>query len=338
MFHEQPKKMNMEIDFTQFMKFIDNLELDIEARCIKPPKANKIAVYTLNGEKVSVYFKNEVRPHNVPVFLNQQAEHPFLIASKYITPKAKKGLKENKINYLDSYGNAYIELPQLKIYTEHGNGKPVTPDTTKVFTQAGAQLIFHLLKRPEEVNETVRRLADISKISLGSVSKIINGLEDEGYLVPHGAQKKYQLINKQELLDRWIPVVNEKILPKQIIGRYSFTKGLKENWKTQFLIPNVLWAGEPAAHLLTDYLYPEKFTLFTTLNKQEILKTLKIVPDSNGQLTVYKPFWEYGQVITMDGKNTVDPLLIYAQLTYSGDPRNIETAQIIYNEHIAAKL
>lgn len=345
MFREQTKKMNMLLDFQYFMEFIDNLELDIEARCIQAPEANDLAIYTINGNGVSVFFKNEVRPHNVPILLNTTSKKPLLVAAKYITPKAKKQLKENKINYLDSYGNAYIEIPQLKVYTEHGNGKPVTPDTTKVFTQAGAQLIFQLLNRPEEVNETVRRLAHISNISVGSVSKIMNGLFDEGFLVPWNNDKKYQLIRKEELLDRWIPILNEKVLPNYKIGTYSFSGNLEEQWQGQFLRPNVWWAGEPGASLLTNYLHPEKYALFTTFSKQEILTKLKLVPDPKGKITLYQPFW--GDTNTVSSinpdditkiKNHVNPLIIYAQLIHSGEPRNIETAQIIYNEHIATKL
>tara|TARA_R110002050_G_scaffold299947_1_gene467054 strand:+ start:3051 stop:4070 length:1020 start_codon:yes stop_codon:yes gene_type:complete len=339
MLREQAKKMNMLLDFAYFMEFIDRLELDIEAIYEKAPDSNELPVYTLNGKEVSVYFKNEIRPHNVPILLNQPAKYPLLVASKYITPKAKKQLKKNKINYLDSYGNAYIEIPQLKIFTEHGNSKPVIPDTTKVFTQAGAQLIFQLLNRPEEVNETVRRLAHLSNISVGSVSKIMNGLFDEGFLVEWNNDKKYQLIRKEELLDRWIPILNEKVLPNYKIGTYSFTGNLEDHWKDRFLRPNVWWGGEPGAALLTDYLYPEKYSLFTTLSAKEIMTDLKLVPDPNGKITLYQPFWGNTSMASiMKGKNNVDPLIIYAQLIHSGDPRNIETAQIIYNEHIAQKL
>tara|TARA_R110002051_G_scaffold324979_2_gene424943 strand:- start:1193 stop:2230 length:1038 start_codon:yes stop_codon:yes gene_type:complete len=344
MFREQHKKMNMLLDFKYFMEFIDNLELDIEAIFEKAPESNELPVYALNGEKVSVFFKNEVRPHNVPILLNQSAKHPLLVAAKYITPEAKKSLKANKINYLDSYGNAYIEIPQLKVYTEHGNAKPVIPDTTKVFTQAGAQLIFQLLHRPEAVNETVRHLAHISQISLGSVSKIMNGLFDEGFLVQWSNDKKYQLIRKEELLDRWIPILNEKVLPNYKIGTYSFSGHLEEQWKTQFLRPNVWWSGEPGAALLTDYLFPEKYSLFTTLEIKEIMTVLKLVPDAKGKITLYSPFWGNTSTVSIinpeditKAKNHVNPLIIYAQLIHSGDPRNIETAQIIYNEHIAPK-
>ena len=89
--------------------------------------------------------------------------------------------------------------------------------------------------------------------------------------------KKYQLIRKEELLDRWIPILNEKVLPNYKIGTYSFSLHLEEQWKTQFLRHNVWWIGEPGVALLTDYLYPEKYLLFTTLEVKEIMNVLKLV-------------------------------------------------------------
>lgn len=339
MFREQVNKMNMLFDFHQFIQFIDQLELDIEARFIE--KANDAApyLYQLNDENIFVEFKNEVRPQYATAVEAHNKAYPTLIASNYITPKAKAILKEKKLSYLDSYGNAFIQLPQLKVYVEQHNSKPIASKSSKVFTQAGAQLIFQFLNRPEEVNETVRRLAHISNISLGSVSKIINGLYDEGFLVRWNSEKKYQLVRKEELLERWIPILNEKVLPNYKIGTYSFTGNLEAQWKTQFLRPKVWWGGEPGAAMLTNYSYPEKYSLFTTLQAKEILTVIKLVPNTNGKITLYKPFWgDTHNTAIINYKNTVHPLIIYAQLIHSGEPRNIETAQIIYNEHIAPKL
>ena len=50
------------------------------------------------------------------------------------------------------------------------------------------------------------------------------------------------------------------------------------------------------------------------------------MPDPQGNIHVYKKFWK----ITQLNKNIVPPLLIYADLINSGDPRNIEVANKIY--------
>ncbi len=275
------------------------------------------------------------------MFEKQRSEDfPVLVASKYITPKSKKILKEKKINYIDSFGNAYIDLKNLKVYIEQGKAKPYNSEYSNIFTQSGGQILFNLLKNPELINETQRYLAHISDVSLGSVSKFLKGLFDEGYSVKWNNQQKYQLVNREALLEKWIVILNEKILPAHKVGNFTFSKTNTAHWKNQLMHPNVLWSGEPAAALVTEYLNPEKFSLFTPLPKAEIIRELKLLPDANGEISIYKPFWIVSDTMerVLSNNDVVHPLIIYAQLIYSGYSRNVETAQILYNEYIKPNL
>jgi len=335
--------MNKMTDFVYIQEFFDTLDFKVE---VIYPKQNNVkgeSIYALNNEMVYIETKNEVRPQNIAVFEKKRTQNlPLLIASKYITPKSKNILKEKKINYIDSFGNAYINLEHLKIYVEQGNAKPYYSDYSNLLTQTSGQIIFQLLRNPEQINETQRYLSLASKVSLGSVSKCITALLDEGFVVKWNNEHKYQLVRREELLDKWIGIFNEKILPANKIGKYTFSKQINGNWKTQFLNDEALWAGEPAAALITNYLNPEAFTLFTEMKKSEILTQLKLVPDSKGEITLYTPFWRDSypmeSVANMNHKNVVHPLVIYAQLIYSNNTRNIETAQLIYNEYIKPNL
>ncbi len=328
------------MDLVYLNEFFDDLKFDLELIYHKGPKSNELPTYSINDEKIYVYFKNEVRPHNVPI-IKQQKEKlnlPLMVASKYITPNAKKILVTEDINYIDSYGNAHFNLKKLNLHIEKGNAKPITNEYSSVFTLAGGQLIFQILKNPKSVNETMRFLAENSLISLGSVSNIMKGMMEDGYLIHWSNENKYQLVRKKELLDRWIPLVNEKILPKYKVGSYSFSNNVKNEWRTKFSVSNVFWGGEPAAAILTKYLYPQNFTLFTKYTKKELMTKLKLVPSEKGDITVFRPFWLNesldSQLNFINKKNIVHPILIYAQLVYSGDDRNLEVAQIIYNEYI----
>ncbi|SFB80858.1 hypothetical protein SAMN04487891_102455 [Flagellimonas taeanensis] len=328
------------MDFLYFKNFVEGLDMDIEANFLSAPEPPGLPVYELNGEKVSVYFRNEIRQHNVPFILNEKQEFPVLVAARYITPTAKDMLRAERINYMDSFGNAYFNLPGLRVYLERHNATPYVKPSSKVFTQAGGQLIYHFLQNPDLVNETQRYLAHISMISLGSVSKVMQGLSEHGYIFHEGENKRYQLLGYKELLDRWVPLVNEKILPSFLLGTYSFSGDLQSDWKNQFLRPQVFWSGEPAAALLTHDFFPQKFSMFTTFReKRDILQTLKLVPDPNGNVTLYAPFWMDTNNMEalfnrMNYKNVVHPVLIYAELVYSGEPRNLEMAQNILNEYL----
>jgi hypothetical protein len=332
------------VDFVYIQEFFDALDFEIEVIYQNLDKAKGEHLYLLNSEPVFIETKNEVRPQNIHVFEQlSNREYPLLIASKYITPKSKKILKNKGINYIDSFGNAFINLSRLKLYIEQGNAKPYLSDTSIILTQSGGQILFQLLKNPEIINETYRYLAHISDVSLGSVSNFMKGLIEEGFAVKWNAKQKYQLIKREELLERWINVFNEKILPAYKIGNYTFSPSNKSDWKNQLLHPNLLWAGESGAALITDYLSPETYTLFTSLSKQEILVNLKLLPSDSGEISIYKPFWKESNTMERvlnykNTKNVAHPILIYAQLIYTGNDRNLETAKILYDEYIAPHL
>jgi len=122
---------------------------------------------------------------------------------------------------------------------------------------------------------------------------------------------------------------NQKLKPTLHLGNFRFLN--KEDyryWKKINLKANdTLWGGEPAADLLTNYLKPGEFTIYTNEKKHELMKNYKLVPDNNGDIKVYKKFWEYDL-----NKRYVPELLVYADLINTGNERNIETAKIIYEK------
>ncbi len=128
----------------------------------------------------------------------------------------------------------------------------------------------------------------------------------------------------------------EKLKPHLYVDTFRF---LKEedflNWK-QLQLKNgeTYWGGEPAGDLLTNYLRPAMFTLYTNETRADLMKNYKLVPDKAGNIKVYKKFWELKEI---DKANHVPPLLVYADLINTGDPRNIETAQKIYERFLQNK-
>jgi hypothetical protein len=326
------------VELQKIKDFFQNLDFEVKIDKFIVQEALSDITFKLNDELIYADIRREVRPNHLPIFLGRE-EDPLLVAADYITPKSKETLKSNGINYIDSFGNAYLNLNHLKIYIEKNNAKPVYNVYSEVFTRAGGQILFHFLQKPELINANYEHLAEISCVSLGSVSKTIKGLLKEGFAVKWDREKKYQLIKLEELLEKWIALLNEKILPANYIGQYTFTKN-----RFEIIEPNpefeTRWGGESGAAMLTDYLRPEKYTLFTNRPKQDLVKNYRLLPQEGGEISAYTPFWKLGSCISnyQDNNVVAHPLLIYAELIYSGNDRNIETARIIFDEYIKPNL
>ncbi|SDL60046.1 type IV toxin-antitoxin system AbiEi family antitoxin [Kriegella aquimaris] len=323
------------------IEWFETLDFKTEVYYMSHDKETDEKIYAINDEHVFVEFKNEVRPQNVYQFIKKRSENlPVLVASKYITPKAKEALKSKGINYIDSFGNTFLNLNNLKLYIEKNNSRPVHNQYSEIFTPTGGQILFQLLQNPELINATYRQLAEISCVSLGSVGKTIKGLLKEGFAVKWNNTKKYQLIRREELLEKWVALVNEKILPAHKIGNYRFST--TEHFKIKDIGPRLesCWGGEYGAKIITSYLNPEQYSLFTTREKADLMRRFKMVPDDSGNISAYKSFWkpESIKLHFNYGETAVNSLLVYAELIYSGNERNMETAQIIFDEYIKPNL
>ena len=327
------------VELQKIKDLFSNLEFEVKIDKFIVSHAESDITFKLNGETVYADIRNEVRPNHIPIFLGRR-DNPLLVAADYITPKSKEKLKSNGVNYIDSYSNSYLNLENFKIYVEKNDAKPVYNVYSEVFTRAGGQILFHLLQNPELINANYEHLAEISCVSLGSVSKTIKGLLKEGFSVKWDKEKKYQLVKREELLEKWVALFNEKILPAHKTGNY--TSVATDNYQIKKINSGVesCWGGEYGAKIITNYLNPEKYTLFTT-KTTDLMRLLRLVPDNEGNVSLYKPFWKPKSIELYQNNDDEIPtnsLLVYAELIYSGNDRNIETAKIIFDEYIKPNL
>jgi hypothetical protein len=66
----------------------------------------------------------------------------------------------------------------------------------------------------------------------------------------------------------------------------------------------------------------------------DLIKRLRIVPDDQGDIDIYKKFWNNNP----NENIAVSPVLVYADLVNTGNKRNIETGNRILNEYIQDQL
>lgn len=298
------------------------------------------------GDKKLLFFielKNEVREQNIPAILKHMGKNleEWLLVCRYIPAPVKENLKNQGVNYMETAGNCFIRKDGLFFYI---NDKAVTAERQtaegKLWKQAGLKFLFGVLINPELLNTTYRQIAKETNVALGNIGPFIEELKQEGFLKEGLKNDKPHLFieNRDQLQRKWIELFNAVLKPKLKLGRFRFIdKAGIHDWQA---IPTTFpkkfyWGAEPAGALLTNFLQPEIFTIYTKENKMEIMKQLKLVPDRNGNVEIMDVFWDIPTLDFLNMKTkTVPPLLAYAELITSLDSRNRETAERIKEKYL----
>jgi len=244
-------------------------------------------------------------------------------------------LRDDDTQFMDTAGNCFINQPPFYIFIK-GNrlqGVVKAPVVGRAFKQTGLRVLYAMLCNPGLENETYRAIAAKTNVALGMVNWVLNELNELGYLVEtgKGRARHIQLIEKEKLLDRWITGYAEQLRPKLLMGRY---RGADDWWQETVLNPEkAQWGGEVAAGKLTDYLKPQTITVYVDKdNPDAVLIQNRLKKDPQGDVELLHRFWQPDTVVPHG--ETVHPILVYADLMATGNQRNIETARILYDEHI----
>ncbi len=285
---------------------------------------------------LTVDMKENVTRTMIGVIYHQRLLNPQqmdrILVTKYINPRIAELMKENEIAFIDTAGNAYINKPPLFIFVK-GNKileEDLVKPATRAFRPAGLQVIFAILCNKGLENTTYREIAKKADVALGTVNWVLRDLRQMGYLVDMGRRGR-RLTDKFNLFIRWVNAYPEELKPKKLIGRYRAETFYW--WKdTELEGYQAHWGGEVAATMLTEYLKPEKITIYTRQPLGDLMLKNKIRKDPKGNIEVFKVFWKFEY--KWKYKNIVPPVLIYADLMATGDKRNIETADIIYEQTI----
>ena len=262
-----------------------------------------------------------------------------LLITRIIKNDTAELLKNLDINYIDAAGNAFINVPPLFIkikgqkLTQNIDTKKAINNADKdtgLFQPAGLQIIFALLCNPKLERNPYREIAEMANVALGTVHATMKLLEKQGFLINDKTQGK-TLINKKELLKEWILGYPDKIKPRYFAGKYQMQNPemLKDIYLKHF---GVLLGGETAAARITKYLRPLLHTIYIGGKLGEFILKHYLKKNSDGNIEFIKKFWNF----TDDNEiNDLAPIvLIYTDLITSGDPRNIETANIIYEREL----
>jgi hypothetical protein len=263
-----------------------------------------------------------------------------LLVTDHVTPALAARLRAEGQQFADTAGNAFLEGSTFLVYIT-GQKTVRTPPAERpgrAFTIAGLKVLFALLCDPERARAPLRTIAAAAGVALGAMPPILADLERSGHVL--ALNRKRRLYATRRLLDEWAAAYARTLRPKTL--KTSYDARAFDQWKDWNLYEDhVRWGGEPAANLLVEHLRPGILTLYTPRLPPRLAVEQRLNhvtrPSEARLLEIRTPFW--GHALPMDAATrTVPPALVYADLLATGDSRCIETAELVYEQHIARLL
>lgn len=262
-----------------------------------------------------------------------------VLVAPYLTAElANHCRNELDLHFIDTVGNAYLRAPGLHIFVR-GERPPALP-ATAMGTRGGGtatalRIVFVLLCKPELLNAPYREIVAAAGVALGAVGWVFFDLQGRGYITGGLRKRNRRLLEPARLLDEWVTNFPIKLRPK--LNPRRFQAPDPGWWQQARLEAGARWGGEVAAAKLTDYLKPATCTIYLDpQNARETLAALvkqhRLRADPQGNVEILDAFWNFQPGGTPP--DIVPPLLVYADLMATLNPRNLEVAKRIRAQYI----
>lgn len=263
---------------------------------------------------------------------------PLLLIAPYITAEASERCRQLRLFFLDTAGNAYIDVPGLYLFIvgrKRLNDVPLA-DRGRMKNPAALKVIFAILCRPDLIRATYREIAGTARVALGIVGPILKDLEARGQLVNIGeAPQERRLLDPERLLREWVDFYPAVLRPKLNTLRFR-AQYLTWAEEVNVRMYEAYWGGEVAAHRLTGYLKPARATIYVRHKPTKLIAEGRLRADINGDVEILDIFWNPDQI--PHRPDLVPDILTYADLMTTTEGRNLETARLIYDQNIAPHL
>lgn len=255
-----------------------------------------------------------------------------LLMAGHFPAEVKEAFRRSELNYLDVAGNCFIKAGGHLLFIQGRKATAVTLSIKPPFGKSGLRVLFTLLIQPESINLSLRELAEQSGVSIGTAQSTIDYLKKSGYTVAVDGQCR-KLVQLEKLREQWVSRYETALKPSLMLGRFRLPKDIStDNWQNLGLQSGTYWSGEAAADALTNNLRPGTLTLYTEEDSSGLRQKYRLLPDPNGAVEVYRLFWKASEPTT--DVPTVPPLLIYADLLATTDPRTLAIARHIYQDYV----
>lgn len=314
----------------------------VPARAMRPPRSATdpvadalVKIKTAGGDAQFVAEIKAVDRFRTPAQVKSQLRHykePPLLVAPFISRETAELCRRLRLNFIDTAGNAYVEAPGLYVYVT-GQPRPTHSSVPRFRAAgtAGLRVTFSLLSRPDLVRAPYREIANAASTSLGTITPVMEDLKARAFL---GGDRNRTILDPRRLLEEWVTHYPISLRPTLLPMRFEAPP--EDLAQADLKSLRAYWSGEVAAQRLTKFLKPTRFTIYTHQPLNRLVAALHLRGNPAGNVEVLKAFWNLDPDPTYP--DLVPPVLTYADLLATRDGRNIEAANIVYEQRIEPAL
>lgn len=276
-----------------------------------------VAHVVLDGHDLTfpLEIKPQVRPSTIGPLLHPRMRGRLLV-THHVTGPVGAQLRQHDLNYIDSAGNASIRGPGVRLHVE-GRRPPAAAQPPTLFSRAAMPVLLVLLDNPELIDAPLRRVRELSGVSLGTVQRVVHQLRNDG-LAKSGPSSGN---GWRRLLDGWCAAYLAGPRPQSLIGTYSSDLPSGEFLGRLGALP-ALVSGEAAARLAGFDIRPASVDLYVHDKTGELLRHGRLRPAPDGWIAVRRAMWPPAADRLRGDVSNLAPMPVrYADLVAVPDPR-----------------
>lgn len=258
-----------------------------------------------------------------------------VVLARAIGSTVQAALVERGVGYLDLAGNCHLELDAGRVLVHvDGRRRAPRPAGAGSLRAAGYRVLFVLLADPTWLERPVRDIGRVANASRHAVQSLLARLRDEGVLVRTGrSEHGFAPGGRETCIDRFAAAWADVLRGDLLVGR--FRSRAKEPREAAAALETGLrdagvafgFGGAIGSSRWIRYLVGEEVTVHVSGWTPELVRRLGLVPDAQGPLHLFRTMTSLD--LESGIAEAVHPLLVYAELARSPDPRAREGAGML---------
>lgn len=245
---------------------------------------------------------------------------PLVEVHRRLSRDSQERLRRAGVPYVDTAGNAWLNLPGRRIWVEGRRGgrpagRPGQAGVAPVDRPAGLRVLFALLVDPTLTADPLRMWAEAAGVSVGTAHGVRRQLRQVGHLVESGGGEVLE--GEDELRERWVRGYVLRLEPT--LERSCFVAGSEDWWRS---VGKPVVSGDPGYAQIVGPFHGRGVTVFGDPPWEQLRRAGRLRPDPAGGVLLKARFW--GDGLSMGEAPFAPDLLQRAEMAVDGDPRLLE--------------